>query len=51
MIARITEGLSAEGVSLRGLSAAAIGRKFVAHLALDSAEDAAKAMRILKRLS
>jgi len=51
IIANIARALAAEGLSMRGLSAAAIGRKFVAHLALDSAEDAAKAMRILKKLS
>jgi hypothetical protein len=49
--AKITAALAAAGVNLRGLSAAAIGKRFVAYLALDSAEDAAKAIRMLKRLS
>ncbi|MBM4083957.1 MAG: ACT domain-containing protein [Planctomycetes bacterium] len=48
--AKITSDLAAAGVNLRGLSAAAIGKKFVAHVALDSADDAAKAIRVLKAL-
>ena len=48
MGARITEALAAGGINLRGLSAAGIGKRFVAYLALDSAADAAKAIRILK---
>ena len=38
----ITKALAEAGINLRGLSAAAIGKRFVAHLALDTAEDAAK---------
>ena len=49
--AKITQALAAAGISLRGLSAAAIGRKFVAHLALDTSADATKAIRALKKLS
>ena len=49
--ARITEALACKGINLRGLSAAAIGRRFVAHLALDSSADAAKAIRLLKGIS
>lgn len=48
--AMITEALAAAGVNLRGLSAAAISKRFVAHLALDKATDVAKAMRILKKM-
>jgi len=48
--AKITQALAAAGINLRGLSAAAIGKAFVAHLAFDSAADAAKAMKVLKRL-
>ena len=48
--ARIAEALAANGLNLRGLSAAAVNRKFVAHVALDSNADAAKAMRILRGL-
>jgi len=49
--AKMTAALAAAGINLRGLSAAAIGKRFVACLALDSAEDAAKAIRTLKRLT
>jgi hypothetical protein len=49
-ITRAARALSDAGISFRGLSAAAIGRKFVAHVALDSAEDAKKAAAILKKL-
>jgi len=48
--ARITEALAAAGINLRGLSAAAIGDRFVCHIALDTTADAAKAARILKKL-
>ena len=51
LIAGITRALSEGGISFRGLSAAAVGRKFVAHLAVDSAEDAKKAMAALKKVS
>ena len=50
MGAKITEALAAKGINLRGLSAAAIGRKFVAHLALDTSADATKAARVLRGL-
>ena len=48
--ARITRALAAAGINLRGLSAAAIGRKFVSHIALDTAAAASKAVRVLKAL-
>jgi hypothetical protein len=48
--AKITQALAQAGINLRGLSAAAIGRRCVVHLALDSTADAAKAARLLKRL-
>ena len=38
------------GLNLRGLSAAAINKKFIAHVALDTAADAAKATRLLRAL-
>ena len=46
----IATALAAQGLNLRGFTAAAIGTKFVAHLSVDSAEDAAKAVRILRKL-
>jgi hypothetical protein len=49
--AKITKALADAGINLRGLSAAAFGKKFVTHLALDSAADAAKAAVMIKKLS
>ena len=46
----ITRVLAEKGLNLRGLSAAAISKEFVAHIAVDSASDAAKAVRALKGL-
>jgi hypothetical protein len=48
--ARIAHALAIAGLNLRGLSAAAIGKRFVAHIALDTPADAAKAMRLLEAL-
>ena len=48
--ARLAQALADNGLNLRGMSAAAIGSKFVCHIAVDSEADAAKAIRILKRL-
>ena len=47
----MAKALANAGINLRGLSAAAIGRKFVCYLALDTAEDAEKALRTMKSLS
>ena len=47
---RITQALAEKGLNLRGLSAAALGERFLCHIALDSPADVAKAMRILRRL-
>jgi hypothetical protein len=46
--AKIAQALAERGLNLRGLSAASLGRKFVAHVALGSAADAATAMRRLR---
>ena len=48
--ARITSALAEAGVNLRGFSAAAIGKKFVAHVAVDTAAAAARAMKIVAGL-
>jgi hypothetical protein len=45
--ARIAAVLADGGLNLRGLAAAAIGKKFVCHIALDTERDAVKAARIL----
>jgi len=49
--AKMTKALAEADISLRGLSAAAFGKKFVCYLALDSAAAAAKAASIVKKLS
>jgi hypothetical protein len=49
--AALTTALKEAGINLRGLSGAAIGRKFVLYLALDKPEDTAKAAAVLKKVS
>ena len=48
--ARLAQALADKGLNLRGMSAAAIGKKFICHIALDSGAAAAKAVRILRKL-
>lgn len=48
--AKLTCALAEAGLNLRGLSAAAIGRKCVCNLAFDSAADASKATRVIRKL-
>ncbi len=48
--AAITDALAAEGINLRGLTGVVVGRKFACYLAFDSAADAVKAARALKRV-
>jgi hypothetical protein len=48
--AKLTKALAKAGINLRGLSAAALGKRFICHLAFQTAGDAAKAMRVLKKL-
>jgi predicted amino acid-binding ACT domain protein len=48
--ARLTQALARQGLNLRGLSAAAIGKKFVCHIAVDSEAAATKAVRTLRGL-
>jgi len=47
--ARIARLLADEGINMRGLSAAALGRRCVVYFAFDSAADANKASRVLKK--
>ena len=49
--AKLTKALAEAGINLRGFSAAAVGKRYVTHLALDTARDAAKAAAVLKKLS
>ena len=48
--AALSRQLAEAGINMRGLSAAAIGRKCIVHLAFDTTADAAKATRILKKM-
>lgn len=45
---RVTRLLADAGISLRGLSASVIGRKYVLILGFDTADDAATAARLLR---
>jgi len=47
---RLTQALADKGINLRGLSAAAIGDKFVCHIAVDSEAAANQVARILSKL-
>jgi hypothetical protein len=48
--AKIARALGDAGISFRGVSAVAIGRNFISYIACDSAEDAAKAVTVLKKV-
>jgi hypothetical protein len=48
--ANMTKALAAAGINLRGISAAAIGKRFVTYLALDNNADATEAAGVLKKL-
>ena len=48
--AKIARAVAEKKLNLRGLSAAAIGKKFVAHVAFDTDADATKAARIVRAL-
>jgi len=47
---KIARALGNAGVSFRGVSAVAVGKKFISYIACDSAEDAARAIAVLKKL-
>jgi hypothetical protein len=48
--AKVVRALGDAGISVRGISGIAIGRKFVSYVACDSAEDQANAIATLKKL-
>lgn len=50
MATRLTRALAKAGLNLRGFTATAIGRKFIAYLALDDEDDVTLALRALKNL-
>ena len=49
--AQVAEQMADAGINLRGLSGAVIGTRFIMYLALDRAEDAEKAMGLLRAAS
>ncbi len=49
--AKITGALAAAGINLRGLSTGVLGKRFVTYIAVDTEDDARKAVRVLKKLS
>jgi hypothetical protein len=48
--AKLAATLADAGINVRGLSAAAISKKFVCYIALDKAAEATKTVRLLKKL-
>jgi hypothetical protein len=48
--AAICQALAAAGISFRGLTAIALGKKFVSYVACDTEEDAVRAVRVLRKL-
>ncbi|HZC35073.1 MAG TPA: hypothetical protein VE242_05640 [Chthoniobacterales bacterium] len=48
---QFTSAIAKAGINLRGVSGAAVGRKFVVYLGFDGDADAAKAARVLKSLA
>jgi hypothetical protein len=46
---KMTQAIADAGINLRGVSAAALGRRAVTYLAFDNAADANNAMRALKK--
>ena len=49
-IGKFSSTLGDAGISFRGISAHAIGKKFLCNLVLDTAEDADRAAKLLKKL-
>ena len=49
IMAQLTQMLADEGINLRGVSTAVLGTQFIAYLALDSQDDADKAVDVLQR--
>lgn len=48
--ARMAQALADAGINLRGVSAAALGKRFVGYLALDTTHDSVSAIKVLKKL-
>jgi hypothetical protein len=45
----MADALAGAGINLRGISAAALGRRAVSYLAFDSAADSDAAVRVLRK--
>ena len=50
LCARITAAIADAGINMRGVSAAALGRRSVVYFAFDTAAEATKARRVLKKV-
>ena len=50
MGAKIARAVAESGISMRGMNSMAIGKNFLSFLALDSAEDAARIVKTLRKL-
>jgi hypothetical protein len=50
MAAKLAKAIGDSGITVRGMSAAVSGPRFVAHFGLDSAEDQKKVIALLKQL-
>ena len=48
--AKIARTLAESGISFRGMNGMAMGKNFLSFIAVDSAEDAAKAVKVLRKL-
>jgi len=48
--AQMTAAMSDEGINVRGVSAMALGNKFISYIGFDSDQDATRAMRALKNI-
>jgi len=48
--AEMTRAIASAGINMRGMSAAALGRRSVVYFAFDNLDEANKARRVLKRL-
>jgi predicted amino acid-binding ACT domain protein len=50
MGAKLARAIGESGVNMRGLNSMALGKNFLTFLALDSADDAAKALKAVRKL-
>ena len=50
MGAKLARAIAESGVSMRGMNSMAVGKSFLSFLALDSAEDAARIVKALRKL-